>query len=86
MSDGSFHVIFNLLLLKKLLHGDDVSELVFTSSRVEGDHLVVSPVGEFQLDLSLFLLLIGIHRWNIQDWGGINLVSPLAPQVLQLLC
>ena len=40
-------------------------DIVFIASHVEGDHLVVSPVGEFHLDFGLYLLLVGIHRGHI---------------------
>ena len=51
--------------------------------RVEGDHLIVSPVRELCLDLGLFLFLVRIHRGHVWDWGPSGNDSPLAFRVLE---
>jgi hypothetical protein len=45
-------------------------DTILIASHVEGDHLAVSPIREFYLDLGLFLLLVGIHRGHIWDQGA----------------
>ncbi len=58
-------------------------DVILIASHAEGDHLVVSPVREFYLDLGLFLFLVGIQRGHIWDWGPIGDSSLLAFQVLE---
>ena len=79
------HVIFSLLLLKKVMHQNDVSVVVFIVPSLEGDHLVVSLIREFHFDLGLFLFLIEVCRLNVRDWGLFNNVPSLALQVLKSL-
>ena len=58
-------------------------DVILVASRVEGGHLVVSPVREFHLDLGLFLFLVGIHRGRVWDRGPIGDGSPLKFRVLE---
>ena len=58
-------------------------DIVFIASRPEGDHLVISPVGELYLDFGLFLFLVGIHRGNVWDWESIGNGPPFTYRVLE---
>ena len=58
-------------------------DIVLIASRAEGDHLVVSPVGELYLDLGLFLFLVRIHRGHTWDQRLIGDGPPFAFRVLE---
>ena len=51
-------------------------DVILVASRAEEDHLVVSPIREFCLDLGLFLFLIGIHRGATYGIGGRLVMAP----------
>ena len=47
--EGLLYVLLHLLLLQKLLHSNDMSDVASIGPRLEGDHLVVVPSGSFTL-------------------------------------
>ena len=73
------------MLLQKLLHSNDMSDVGFISPSSERDYLVISLVREFYLDVGLLLFLVGIHRLNVRNWGSIHDVSPFALQIIESL-
>ncbi len=79
------HVFLALLLLEKATHCNDMGDTVFVVPSLEGDHLVISLVGYFYLDLFLFLLLIKICRVNIWDWEPIDNIPPFALRTFESL-
>jgi hypothetical protein len=55
------------LLLNQLENGNDVDEIFLIVPRAVGEHLELCPVGEFDLDLFLFPLLMKISWDNLRD-------------------
>ena len=79
---GLGHVLLGLVLIKKAMYCNDVGDVVFIVPSLEGDHLVVTPIREFYLDLCLLLLLVEVRRLNVRDGGQLMMVPHLHSESL----
>jgi hypothetical protein len=74
---------FDLFLVQKTKHRNDMLDVLLIISGPEGRHLKVCPIRQFHLDLLGVLLLVRISRRDVWDWRSIDHISPLTFIVLR---